>query len=50
MIAVNIFFYATVYAAEAGYLAAVAALACLAPATWPAVARLGLLAHASRWW
>ncbi len=45
VIAANIVFYATVYAAEAGYLAAVAALACLVPATWPAVARPGLRAR-----
>jgi hypothetical protein len=36
VVAVNLLFYATVYAGEAGYLAAVAALACLVPATWPA--------------
>jgi hypothetical protein len=36
VVAVNLAFYATVYAGEAGYLAAVAALACLVPATWPA--------------
>ena len=45
VVAANVVFYATVYTAEAGYLAAVAALACLVPATWPAVARLGLRAR-----
>jgi len=42
VVALNIAFYALVYAAEAGYLAAVAALACLVPATWPARAGAAL--------
>ena len=36
VIAVNLGFYALVFLCESGYLTAVAALACLAPATWPA--------------
>jgi Protein of unknown function (DUF2723) len=36
VIALNLAFYAAVYAGEAGYLAAVAGLACLVPAAWPA--------------
>ncbi len=34
VIGLNLAFYAAVYAGEAGYLAAVAGLACLVPATW----------------
>jgi hypothetical protein len=34
-VALNIAFYAAVYCAETGYLIAVAALSCLAPASWP---------------
>ncbi|WP_428262671.1 protein O-mannosyl-transferase family [Haliangium sp.] len=35
VMAVNVGFYALVFLSESGYLTAVAALACLVPATWP---------------
>ncbi len=35
IVALNLIFYATVYAGEAGYLAAVAGLSCLVSASWP---------------
>ena len=38
--ALSTLFFAVVYTAESGYFAGVAALACLAPATWPAVPSL----------
>jgi hypothetical protein len=34
-VAINVVFYAVFYCAETGYLIAVAALSCLAPASWP---------------
>jgi hypothetical protein len=34
-VALNVLFYAVFYCAETGYLIAVAALSCLAPASWP---------------
>jgi Protein of unknown function (DUF2723) len=40
----NLLFYGLVYDAEAGYLAALAGLACLVPATWPP--RAGVLLRA----
>jgi hypothetical protein len=47
VVALNVAFYGLVYAAEAGYLAAVAGLACLVPAAWPARATPGLRARAA---
>jgi hypothetical protein len=44
VVAANLLFYALVYAAEAGYLAAVAGLSCVMPASWPA--RAGRLLRA----
>ena len=36
-VALNVVFYSAFYCAETGYLIAVAALACMAPASWPPV-------------
>lgn len=47
LVVLAILFYALVYAAEAGYLAGVAALACLAPATWPPAPRRSLRLRAA---
>ena len=47
IVLVNIGFYALVYAAEAGYLAAVATLACLVPASWPDRLATGLRLRAA---
>jgi hypothetical protein len=43
----NFLFYALLYVSEAGYFTAVAALACLVPATWPESAGLGQRARAA---
>jgi hypothetical protein len=47
LVGLAVIFYALVYAAEAGYLAGVAALACLAPATWPEAPRRSLRIRAA---